>query len=92
MTSSSNETIKQAVMAGIGVALISRHTVGLELRLGLLRELTVEGLPLMRSWYVAHRRSLPLLPVHAQLRRYLLESGQGIIDAIEAGYSALSPR
>ncbi|WP_448190961.1 LysR family transcriptional regulator [Azospirillum sp. sgz301742] len=88
MTSSSNETIKQAVMAGIGVALISRHTVGLELGLGLLRELTVEGLPLMRSWYVAHRRSLPLLPVHAQLRSYLLEHGQGIIDAIDAGYRA----
>lgn len=89
MTSSSNETIKQAVMAGIGVALISRHTVGLELGLGLLKELSVEGLPLMRSWYVAHRRSLPLLPVHAQLRTYLLERGQTIIDAINADYRAL---
>lgn len=86
MTSSSNETIKQAVMAGIGIALISRHTVGLELSLGLLKELDVEGLPLMRSWYVAHRRSLPLLPVHAQLRSYLLDRGQSIIDTIDAGY------
>ena len=86
MTSSSNETIKQAVMAGIGIALISRHTVGLELSLGLLTELDVEGLPLMRSWYVAHRRSLPLLPVHAQLRSYLLDRGQSIIDTIDAGY------
>jgi len=89
MTSSSNETIKQAVMAGIGVALISRHTIGLELALGLLRELDVEGLPLMRSWYVAHRRSLPLLPVHAQLWRYVVERGQSIIDAIDARYRAL---
>ncbi|PWC39950.1 transcriptional regulator [Azospirillum sp. TSO35-2] len=89
MTSSSNETIKQAVMAGIGVALLSRHTIGLELALGLLRELNVEGLPLMRSWYIAHRRSLPLLPVHAQLRRYLLERGQGIIDSIHAHHRAL---
>lgn len=89
MTSSSNETIKQAVMAGIGVALISRHTIGLEVGLGLLTELSVEGLPSMRSWYIAHRRSLPLLPVHAQLRTYLLERGQGIIDAINADYRAL---
>ncbi|HYG85379.1 MAG TPA: LysR family transcriptional regulator [Azospirillum sp.] len=92
MTSSSNETIKQAVMAGIGIALISRHTVGLELGLGLLWELNVEGLPLMRSWYIVHRRSLPLLPVHAQLRSYLLERGQEIIDAIDARYRALSTR
>lgn len=89
MTSSSNETIKQAVMAGIGVALLSRHTVGLELALGLVRELRVEGTPLMRSWFVAHRRSLPLLPVHARLRAFLLERGQTIIDGIHAGYAAL---
>ncbi len=89
MTSSSNETIKQAVMAGIGVALLSRHTVDLELALGMLRELKVEGLPLMRSWYIAHRRSLPLLPVHAQLRSYLLERGQAIIDSIQASHRAL---
>lgn len=90
MTSSSNETIKQAVMAGIGIALISRHTVGLELGLGLLKEMSVDGLPLMRSWYVAHRRSLPLLPVHAQLWGYLLEHGQSIIDTIEARYRAIA--
>ncbi|AWB08982.1 LysR family transcriptional regulator (plasmid) [Azospirillum humicireducens] len=90
MTSSSNETIKQAVMAGIGIALLSRHTVDLELALGMLRELKVEGLPLMRSWYIAHRRSLPLLPVHAQLRSYLLERGQAIIDSIQAGHRALA--
>ncbi|WP_247893320.1 LysR family transcriptional regulator [Azospirillum endophyticum] len=90
MTSSSNETIKQAVMAGIGIALLSRHTVDLELALGMLRELKVEGLPLMRSWYIAHRRSLPLLPVHAQLRSYLLERGQAIIDGLQAGHQALA--
>ena len=90
MTSSSNETIKQAVMAGIGIALLSRHTVDLELALGMLRELKVEGLPLMRSWYIAHRRSLPLLPVHAQLRSYLLERGQAIIDGLQAGHRALA--
>ncbi|MGQ9370666.1 LysR family transcriptional regulator [Azospirillum sp. ST 5-10] len=80
MTSSSNETIKQAVMAGLGVALISRHTIGLELACGLVAELAVEGLPLMRSWYVAHRRTLPLLPVQANLRDFLVEKGRAIIE------------
>ena len=72
MTTSSNETIKQAVMAGMGVALISRHTIGLEMALGMMTILPVEGFPLMRSWFVAHRRNMPLLPVHARLKAFLL--------------------
>ena len=52
---SSNETIKQAVMAGMGIALLSRHTIGLELQTGRLAELDVAGLPLMRRWYVVRR-------------------------------------
>jgi DNA-binding transcriptional LysR family regulator len=86
MTTSSNETIKQAVMAGMGVALISRHTIGLELALGMLTILPVEGFPLMRSWFVAHRRNMPLLPVHARLKAFLIESGKAIIDEIAQGY------
>ncbi|HKW54326.1 MAG TPA: LysR substrate-binding domain-containing protein [Stellaceae bacterium] len=83
LTTSSNETIKQAVMAGMGIALISRHTIGLELGLGMMTTLAVEGFPLMRSWFVAHRRNMPLLPVHARLRGFLLENGQAIIDDLD---------
>ncbi len=86
MSSSSNEMIKQAVMAGMGIALISQHTVGLELALGLLRTLDVEGFPLMRSWFVAHRRPMPLLPVHARLRTFLLQYGQAVIEELEQRY------
>jgi LysR family transcriptional regulator, low CO2-responsive transcriptional regulator len=89
MTSSSNETIKQAVMAGMGLALISRHTIGLELGLGLIATLAIEGFPLMRSWFVAHRRNMPLLPVHARLRSFLLEEGQPIIEDLNRAYRAI---
>ena len=92
LTSSSNETIKQAVMAGMGIALISRHTIQLELRMGLLTTLPVEGLPLMRSWFVAHRRHMPLLPVHTQLRRFLLAEGKSLIEGIEKDYGAMERR
>lgn len=88
MTTSSNETIKQAVMAGMGMALLSRHTLGLELALGMMAIVPVQGLPLMRSWYVAHRRTLPLLPVHTRLRDFLLTEGQSVIDALERGFTA----
>ncbi len=92
MTTSSNETIKQAVMAGMGLALISRHTIGLEFGLGMMTILAVKGLPLMRSWYVAHRRSMPLLPIHARLRAFLLEGGQAIIEELDRGYRTLGVR
>lgn len=88
MTSSSNETIKQAVMAGMGIALLSRHTIGLELALGLLAEVPVEGLPLMRSWFVAHRRTMPLLPVHERLRGFLLAHGAAVVADLERRYRA----
>ncbi|MDB5410278.1 MAG: cbbR [Rhodospirillales bacterium] len=92
MTTSSNETIKQAVMAGMGLALISRHTIGLELSLGMVTTLAIEGLPLMRSWFVAHRRNMPLLPVHARLKDYLLEGGEAVIDELDRGYQTIGLR
>ncbi|MBS0124023.1 LysR family transcriptional regulator [Thetidibacter halocola] len=49
---SSNETIKQAVLSGLGIALISAHTVAYELSVGRLVALDVAGLPILRSWYV----------------------------------------
>jgi DNA-binding transcriptional LysR family regulator len=88
MTTDSNETIKQAVMAGMGVAILSRHTVGLELALGLLRVLPMEGFPLMRNWYVAHRRGMNLMPAHVKVRDFFMLHGQAVIERLEAGYAA----
>ena len=58
----SNETIKQAVMAGLGVALISAHTIAAEVADGRLAILDVEGLPIVRQWFVLHRVDRPLSP------------------------------
>jgi DNA-binding transcriptional LysR family regulator len=82
METSSNEMIKQAVIAGMGLALLSQHTVGLEHSLGLLGVLPVEGFPVMRSWFVAQRRNAPMLPAQAALRDFVVEHGQSIIDAL----------
>jgi LysR family transcriptional regulator, low CO2-responsive transcriptional regulator len=59
----SNETIKQAVMAGMGLAFISDHTIGLELAAGRLVRLPVSGTPVTRQWYVVHRADKQLLPM-----------------------------
>jgi DNA-binding transcriptional LysR family regulator len=92
MITDSNETIKQAVMAGMGIAVISRHTIGLELALGLVRLLPVEGFPVLRAWFVVRRRSMPMMPGHARLQAFLLENGQAVIDELEAGYSRAAAR
>jgi DNA-binding transcriptional LysR family regulator len=79
MEVSSNETIKQAVMAGMGISFISMHTVGLELVARKLVVLDVVGLPIVRDWYVIHLREKRLSPIAAAFRGFLLERGAAII-------------
>ena len=68
----SNETIKQAVMAGMGVSLLSLHTLPLELKTAELCILDVLGTPIERTWYVVHMNSKRLLPAGQQFREFLL--------------------
>jgi DNA-binding transcriptional LysR family regulator len=79
MEVSSNETIKQAVMAGMGLSFISAHTIGLEAEAGKLTILDVAGLPVVRDWYVIHLRERILSPIAAAFRGYLLENGARVI-------------
>jgi DNA-binding transcriptional LysR family regulator len=79
MEVSSNETIKQAVMAGMGISFISKHTVSLELAAGKLVLLNVSGLPLVRDWYVIHLRDKRLSPITVAFREFLLKRGAQII-------------
>ena len=71
----SNETIKQAVMADMGIALLSRHTIGLELEVGRLVELDVQGLPLMRRWYLVQRAGRFVSPATAAFVEFVVENG-----------------
>lgn len=58
----SNETIKQSVIADLGIAFISSHTVASELEDGRLVTLDVAGLPVTRQWFVVRRIDKVLLP------------------------------
>lgn len=71
----SNETIKQAVIARLGIAFISGHTVQAELADGRIRALDVKGLPIMRQWHVVHRRDRLLLPAAQAMIAFLVEDG-----------------
>ncbi|MFC5066907.1 LysR family transcriptional regulator [Flaviflagellibacter deserti] len=71
----SNETIKQAVMAGLGLSFISAHTVAIEIADGRLALLDVEGLPVIRQWFVVKRSAKRLLPPAAALSEFLASHG-----------------
>jgi len=75
MEMSSNETIKQAVMAGMGISLLSMYTVLVELKLGRLVVLNVAGLPIVREWCVVHRERKRLSPVAVAFKEYMLREG-----------------
>ncbi len=79
MEISSNETIKQAVMAGMGVSFISQHTIGLELATEQLVMLKVEGLPVMRQWCVVHRAQKRLSPAADTFKQFMLTEGAKLL-------------
>jgi LysR family transcriptional regulator, low CO2-responsive transcriptional regulator len=68
----SNEAIKQGVEAGLGLGIVSLHTLELELQLARLAVLDVEGFPIHRRWYVVHRTSQRLSPAARAFREQLL--------------------
>ena len=76
----STETIKQAVMAGMGVSFLSAHTISRELQAGSLAVLDVQGFPLLLNWYVVHLRQKRLPPVAQAFRQFLLEAGPALIE------------
>lgn len=72
----SNETIKQAVIAGMGVSFLSLHTLGLELRTGVLKLLDVEQTPVMRTWNLVRMQSKLLSPAAEAFRYFMLEHAE----------------
>ncbi|MGH8801535.1 MAG: LysR family transcriptional regulator [Casimicrobiaceae bacterium] len=75
----SNETIKQAVVAGMGVSFMSSHAVALDVRVGNLVVLDVKGFPALRHWYVVHRANKLLPPVASAFKAFLLADGARLI-------------
>jgi DNA-binding transcriptional LysR family regulator len=77
----SNETIKQAVMAGMGLSFLSLRTVRHELASGHLALLDISGLPIMGKWYVTHLSQKKLSPAAKSFKTFLIEQGGPMIDS-----------
>jgi LysR family transcriptional regulator, low CO2-responsive transcriptional regulator len=82
MEITSTETIKQAVIAGMGLSFLSAHTISMELQVGKLAVLDIAGFPVMLNWFVVHRNNKRLPPVALAFKDFLVEEGAAQIEAI----------
>jgi DNA-binding transcriptional LysR family regulator len=85
---SSNETIKQSVIAGLGVAFISAHTIEMEVLLGRLVVLDVEGLPMRRDWHSVWRKDRVFTPAMATFNQFLMREGAKYLPITAKPYPA----
>jgi DNA-binding transcriptional LysR family regulator len=77
----SNEAIKQSVQAGIGLGLLSRATIEQELALKRLAVLDVAEFPIMRHWYVVHRKGKRLSAAAEAFKEFMLEEAARLLNA-----------
>ncbi|MDR2991227.1 MAG: LysR family transcriptional regulator [Burkholderiaceae bacterium] len=82
----SNETVKQAVMAGLGISLLSLHALELELRAREISLLDVIGTPLLRNWHIVHMNAKKLPPAAAAFHAFLCAETHTHLHKIFARY------
>ncbi len=84
----SNETIKQAVIAGLGIALISAHTIEAEVESGRLVVLDVKGLPIIRQWFIVRRADRPFSPIGQAIWNFTRAEGPKLLPKLIEPWAA----
>jgi DNA-binding transcriptional LysR family regulator len=96
MEMASNEAIKQAVEAGLGLGIVSLHTLDVELAAGRVAVLDVDTFPILRHWYIVQRQGKRLSAVASRFREFVISEagtvwhtpgglGSGKAAAVQAG-------
>lgn len=75
----SSEALKQAVMAGLGITVLSLHSIELERELNKLTILDVEGFPLRRRWYAVHLKGRKLSLVARTFLEFILNESNRVL-------------
>jgi len=88
MEMSRNEAIKHAVMAGLGLGIVSIHTLEMEFKLERLTVLNVEGFPIHRDWYVVHREGKRFSAAAQAFKEFVLTEGAQLITIPQPGDTA----
>ncbi len=79
METDTTEAIKQAVQAGMGLGIMSRHTAELELETKRLQILDVQGFPIIRYWHVVNRKNKRLSSIANAFREFLLTEAEKLM-------------
>lgn len=80
MEISGNETVKQAVMADLGVSFVSLHTVGNELANKQLVALDIQETPVFRTWHIVTPSHQSNARATTAFRTFVLEKAEGILN------------
>ncbi len=84
MSMDTNEAIKQSVQAGIGIGIISRHGIELELETKRLVVLDVEHFPIVRHWHIVHRKDKRPSIAAQEFERFLLRESLNMMQEGQA--------
>ena len=79
MAMDTNEAIKQSVQAGMGIGIISRHGIELELETKRLVVLDVDRFPIVRHWHIVHRKDKRSSTAAQEFERFLLIESQSMM-------------
>ena len=79
----SNEAIKHSIVGGLGLSILSLHTLTLEGSGGPVVVLDVEGLPIQRQWFMVHPKGKELSLVAKAFLEYAISSGPKIRERLE---------
>ena len=82
MEMSSTEAIKQAVQAGLGLGVVSLHTVELELEASRLKVLDVKDFPIRRHWYIVHRKDKRLTASAQAFKSFLIDEANEVLSRV----------
>lgn len=82
---SSNEIIKQAVMAGLGLAPISAYTIAMEVQPGRLVVLDVAGTPTHHQWFLADRADRAASHTAAAFKSFITDRGRDFFPKVQIG-------
>lgn len=82
MEMSSNEAIKQAVIANLGISLVSLHTIGQELASNKIVILDIQNTPIMRTWHVVALSKRNASQAAEAFRYFMLEKGSEMLSTM----------
>jgi len=70
----SNEAIVEAVQAGLGIGFVSKHSVNLQLKNNIIKQLDVAPFPIIRQWHIVHHAKAELSPIARRFKQFVIEN------------------